>query len=313
MDYITYLSSVQKNLFGYGGPIIIPIGTICCALSLLVFSKKALRKNPCAIYFRCVNLSNLIYIYSSVLMFVLAIGYNIDLSTHSLIGCRFIYYCTILFDTLGAFYLILASIDRFIVTSPNALTRQRSTYRLAFLCILIGTLFWMLFHIHMFIFINLQEVLPGYFVCYFQSELYRNLLFYYGTIIKGILMPLLLIVFGILTWKNLRIVHRNRVIPIRTGNTNLSGDREHSVLTKNRQFTLILLMEIIIYITFTLFLSLVGIYQQIAQSESETIVIYFIRNIALFISYLSLCANFFGNLFISKTFRSQVKHIFLCK
>jgi hypothetical protein len=59
-----------------------------------------------------------------------------------------------------------------------------------------------------FIFIDIQEVAPGYSVSYLQSGLYADLVGYYSTVLKGVPMILLLIIFGIWTWRNLQNVHR---------------------------------------------------------------------------------------------------------
>ncbi|CAF3850729.1 unnamed protein product [Adineta steineri] len=62
--------------------------------------------------------------------------------------------------------VISSSIDRVLVTSTNARTRQRSTPRLAYICISGATLFWMLFHCHALILTDIQEIAPGLFLCY---------------------------------------------------------------------------------------------------------------------------------------------------
>jgi len=96
-----------------------------------LYSKKNLRKNPCSIYFIAYNLANVTYVYSSLLGLTLDIGYKIDFNGYNLSICR-LYLCIVLLSNcLSPFYLILASIDRISVTSLNALTRQRSTRRLA--------------------------------------------------------------------------------------------------------------------------------------------------------------------------------------
>ena len=264
-------------------------------------------------YLIAVNVSNFLYIYSSILFVTLSLGYNIDLSSHNIVVCRLVYYSSLLFDCLSSFYLILASIDRVLVTSPSALTRQRSTRRLAFICLLSGTLFWMVFHSHTFIFIDIQEVAPGYFVCYFQSGLYADLVGYYSTVLKGVLMIFLLIIFGTWTWRNLQNVHRHTINHVTSTHGNVVREQENVIVVKNRQFTLILLMEILIYITFNSMLSIIGIYQQIVKNESQTTFNYFIRIIGAFVSYIPLFANFFGNVLISKTFRSEVKRVLSCQ
>ncbi|UJR18917.1 hypothetical protein I4U23_022045 [Adineta vaga] len=106
-----------------------------------------------------------------------------------------------------------SSIDRVIVTSPNALTRQRSSLNLTYKSLFIGTIFWMFFHSHTLILIGYQELAPGYYIYYFQLGIYTELIGYYSTFIRGILMSLLLIIFGIWTCKNLQDIRIRRISP----------------------------------------------------------------------------------------------------
>ncbi|CAF3872175.1 unnamed protein product, partial [Adineta steineri] len=64
-NYIWLLKSITKYLYQIGGPILICIGSLSCILSLIVFTKKSLRKNPCSLYFISYNIANLILMYSS--------------------------------------------------------------------------------------------------------------------------------------------------------------------------------------------------------------------------------------------------------
>lgn len=64
------------------------------------------------------------------------LGYQINPSLENLALCRL---------RLSPFCLHLSSIDRSLVTSRNARTRQRSTQPLAYICLAIGTMFWALF------------------------------------------------------------------------------------------------------------------------------------------------------------------------
>lgn len=76
-DYILYLKSIPKYLYQFGGPILIFIRSISCILSLIVFTKKNLRKNPCSMYLIAYNIVNFILIYASILMVTLSAGYSI--------------------------------------------------------------------------------------------------------------------------------------------------------------------------------------------------------------------------------------------
>ncbi|UJR18184.1 hypothetical protein I4U23_005085 [Adineta vaga] len=196
-DFIKYLLTIQTNLYKYGGPIQIIFGTIGCILSLIVFSKNNLRKNPCSIYFIAYNTISLIMIYTVILPHILIIGYQIDPSSYNLNFCRFRLYNLLLYNILGSSYLILASIDRILLTSRNVRTRQRSTVRLAYLSILLVTLFWLLITSHTLIFARIISIGSNFSYCYFEVDGYYTFLSYFAALVKGILCPLLLLIFGL--------------------------------------------------------------------------------------------------------------------
>jgi hypothetical protein len=205
---IMSLDLAQQYLYQFGGPVVIGLSSVSSMLSLLVFTKKKLRKNPCSIYFIAFHINNLLFIYTSTLFATLSNGYNISPSAYNLGFCRFYIYITLLSDVLSPFYLILASIDRVLVTSPNALTRQRSTHRLAYICIISGTIFWMLFHSYALALSTIVEFIPNYFYCYFSSGVDLSFVGYYEAIVKGLLVPLSMAFFGLWTVKNTQNVRR---------------------------------------------------------------------------------------------------------
>ena len=160
--YVTSLLRAQTYLYRFGGPILTSLGTVSCILSLAVFTKKNLRKNPCAIYLIAYHIASLLLIYTTILPQTLAKGYDVDPTSYNLPFCRFRWYTTLLFDVLGPSYLILASVDRILLTSRHALTRQRSTPRLAYACIMSVTLFWLLAESHTLAFCHIFVLGPNY-------------------------------------------------------------------------------------------------------------------------------------------------------
>jgi hypothetical protein len=206
-DIVIEMESAQTYLFRYGCPILIVIGTVSCIINVSVFTQKNLRKNPCSIYFIAYNVANFLFIFSLLLPLTLQIGYTIDFSIHNLYICHLRLYISILFDCLSPFYLILASVDRILITSPNALTRQRSTLRLAYICIACGTLFWTLFHIHALIFGTILQLGPYYFVCYYQLGVYFSFMGYYSVIKETVALSLM-IICGLWAIKNVRHMRR---------------------------------------------------------------------------------------------------------
>ncbi|UJR18291.1 hypothetical protein I4U23_005194 [Adineta vaga] len=316
-DFIEYLIRIQTNSHRFGGPILIIFGTISCILSLLIFTKNNLRKNPCSIYFMAYNTVCLIMIYTIILPYTLSIGYNIDTVLLNINICRFRLYNILLSDVLGPSYLILASIDRILITSRNARTRHRSTVRSAYLSIFLIALFWLLITSHTLIFARIIPIGPSLNIYYFQSGDYYIFISYYAVIFKGFLCPLSMIIFGLWSIKNVRSLVR--IHPNSLGEThgtiqNNACSVKHS---KDRQLFRILIYDIFIYLTFNLMLSIVLIYQQIVQPSSENIIDNQLRTfyiiLGTFSCYIPSCIGFYSNLFISKMFRNSAKQVFLCK
>ena len=221
-------------------------------------------------------------------------------------------------DILSPCYLILASIDRIFVTSRNALTRQRSTNRLAWICIISVAIFWILFHSHTLVLVNGIPTGPNQYRCFFNLGLYYTLITYYTLIIQGICIPLLLIIFGLWTLKNIRsIMHQTRVSPVIEPSRTMTGDALPSTRSKDRQLSLMLLIEISVYIIFTSVLTSVLMYGQLTQnnvkSADELQFNLFLTNIGNFCNYIPCCVGGFINIFVSKIFRKEVRDTLCCK
>ncbi|CAF1047067.1 unnamed protein product [Adineta steineri] len=308
IDYILSLISIQTNLYKYGGPILMILGTVSCVLSLIVFTKKNLRKSPCAIYLVAYNIGNLLQIYTTMLIAILSFGYNIDPSVYSLSFCHFRYYIQFLSNALSPSYLILASIDRILITSPNALTRQRSTLHLTYICIIGVTLFWSSAHIHTLFLTYISEPIPSVMICTCQSGFYLAFVNYYIILVQNILIPLLMIILGIWAVKNLRQRRQVTVVTVTTAAVTVRPT--HS---KDSQLIQILMIDIGIYIVFNAMLPATVIYLQILQARSAGIteleLASLLLNVALFSSYVPFLVGFYTNFLMSKTFRYEVKNI----
>ncbi|UJR19584.1 hypothetical protein I4U23_022719 [Adineta vaga] len=318
MSELRTLQSIQTNLFRFGGPFLIINATISCTINLFVFTKSTLRKNPCTICLIAANIANILFVYFSFIPLVMQVGYDIDPSSTNIVYCRFRFYTSYVFSSLGPTYMVLASIDRTLLTSRDAGIRKRSTYRLAITCIIVLALFWMIFHIHAFIFTEIIQFGPNILLCYFQPGNYTVFITYYSLLFNAIIPPLLMIMFGLWTLKNVGTVHNN-VHP--TGsliNASTTMGRQHIIGSKDHQLIKMLLVDIVIYIIFRIPLAVFLIYQQITQYQSKSsdqiAIDYFILNITYFLFMIVPAINCYTNLLISKTFRVELKEAFLhCK
>jgi hypothetical protein len=280
-------------------------------MNLSVFTQKNLRKNPCSIYFIAYNVANFIFICSLLLALTLNTGYNIDLSIHNLGLCHLRLYASILFDCLSPFYLILASIDRILITSPNALTRRRSTLRLAYICIVSGTLFWALFHVHALIFGTIRQAGPNY-ICYYQVGVYFSFMGYYS-VIKQTVALTLMIICGLWAIKNVQRMRRVGAVTELSLSRTVVETNPRSTSSKDRQLVLILLMDITIYGLFSFLYAIFLMYQIITtnyiKSLQQQAIEAIVTELCLFCLGIPFCTSFYANLIISKTFRKELKKV----
>ena len=315
--YIQSLAQAQKNIFKFGGPILMVIGMASCTMSLMVFLRKNLRKSSCSIYLVAYNSSNLLLICTTLFFSILATGYNIDPGLYNLHFCRFRMYAIFLFDILGPTYLILASIDRILFTSPNARTRQRSTPRLACICVAISTVLWSLAHVHSLVLSEITEPAPDYIRCYLQIGPYVAVMGYYLLIFKGILVPLLMIILGLWAVKNVRRLARVPPTVSKRTTETTSVQSAHARHSKDRQLLKMLLIDISLYIFFNMMMVVVLMYQQFDQTLTNNIVELWrqtlLLTVSLYSSFIPFCIGCYTNLLVSKTFRQEVKNILMWK
>jgi hypothetical protein len=315
MSSSTSLYSAETYLFQIGGPILLALGIIGGTLNLLVFTGNTLRKSPCAICFVGGNIIDLLFLFISLIPTFLSNGYNINLGGGNLAYCRSLYYVGLILSSLGPSYLILASIDRTLITSRNAATRKRSTRRLAITCIIGLLLFWMIFHIHALIYMEILQYGVNYFVCTFPPGTYTSFITYYSLIVIGVSPPFFMILFGLWTMRNIRqlrnALHRSTATAIGT----VVVGRSYTPQSKDRQLIRMLLMEISVYILARLPSTIFLIYGQITQYETksveQTIIEQFIANITYFAGFIDSSVSCYTNLLVSKTYRLELKRIFL--
>lgn len=311
---LAFLKSIETNLYRIGGPLLIIFGTIGCLITLFIFKEKNLRKHPCTIYFLAFNCSNFALIYSSLLAVMLELGFNINPSAYSLVCCRLRLYTLLLFDCLSSFYLILISMDRMLVTSINATTRRRSSRTFAYKCVIIGTIFWVLFNSHALFLTERIRISATAFTCYFRPGSYVTFIAFYS-LTKSILMPLCMITFGIQTIRNIRSIRRINILHTITASTNTNT----FAILSSRDSKLIrtVWIHICIYVVFSLTMTSFLLYDQFTQYrikdnvQKQADLLW--RYIGTFGIYMRYCLCGYVNLLVSDTVRQRIRNCFFWK
>ena len=189
-------------------PIIILSGIVSNSLNVVILSRPNLMHHACSSYFLSLAIVNLFY--SSVIMTInlLADGYQFDLSSSSSFSCKLTGYLLNLCPYLSLYLIVLASIDRYCASSMHASIRRLNSVKIARWAI--GLLFISLMAIMSWAFVvfDLQQL--GLLRCVIQSEFLSGQIFLFGLIVCYVIVPpLLMILFGLLTIKNIQTTRLN--------------------------------------------------------------------------------------------------------
>ncbi|CAF1074926.1 unnamed protein product [Rotaria sp. Silwood1] len=264
-----------------------------------------MRKNPGSIYFIAFNIANILLIWNVLVPYVYLHWTGFDLTIFNLIYCRFRLYLLNVLMILPPSYLILSSIDRTLITSRNALTRQRSTRHLALWSISGITLLWLLYYSHIWFLVNIQSPAPGVSICFYKSGVYSMFMSYSTMTVTGFLPPLVMAIFGILTIRNFRQVQ----VHCTSNESNTTGP----LSSKDRQLTIMLLFEVLIFIIFSLIGSILFVYTQRIPNESKTIeqqaLDFFLLDFGLNLVFIQASTSCYSNFIVSKSFRQNIQKL----
>lgn len=128
---ITTLSIIQLNLGLYVYPFIFILGNIGSFLNVLILTQPVYLKNSCSCYILASSLMNIIIINLIVLFHMLSLGFGIDPTKTSTFFCPFRQYVSHAISLLSRFYIVLACVDRWAMSSTNAKYRAFSHIKVA--------------------------------------------------------------------------------------------------------------------------------------------------------------------------------------
>ena len=302
--YIQLLNTVIVSIYGYGNTVIYVLGTIGNLLSIAIFLKKKWRKNVCVFYFLVSLLLSLVGLNCIVLASSFMTGWNINIQNSSVLLCKLLFYVSFVTATLTPTVLILASIDRLLISSQNIDTRLYSSKRLAYFLISISTIFWILFNLHTLIKVNIQQFGISYFVCYYDlSPFYLNFA-NYCLMIFNCIFCLLMIILSVLSLKNVR---RIRAVP-------RQQRREvRSMTKKDFQLLRCLFAQDVVYISSSILSTVYAVYKIVTSDQRRTpleqAIVDFLDKLFTFIFFIFYCSSFFIFVCVSKAFRQEVKQI----
>ncbi len=107
------------------------LGLVGNIFNILIFTRRSLFKNPCTVYFLSATCVNINVLFFGLLVRSLMDGFNIDVISNSLVLCRLRYIFFHPSSVLSSCFLVLASIDRFCISSQSIRLRKFSHLAIA--------------------------------------------------------------------------------------------------------------------------------------------------------------------------------------
>ncbi|CAF1253506.1 unnamed protein product [Rotaria sordida] len=123
----------------YSGTLVIILGCIGNILSIVVFSRKALRSRSCSIYFLALSMSDINVLIGYTFENLLYHGYNIQVLSNSFM-CKSIIFLIYASTDISNYLLTLAAMDRCILISNSTIRYRfcrKLTAKLMIICVII--------------------------------------------------------------------------------------------------------------------------------------------------------------------------------
>jgi hypothetical protein len=202
--------------------------------------------------------------------------------------------------------IILACIDRFLITSNRAGFRAFSTSKRAKYVIFFSCIFWSLFVSHTAIMttvVNGQCIMFGVYSIIYSA---------YSLTFVSLIPTIILGIFGYLTYRNMRQMQK-RVQPVVQNTINVNNN----IQRRDRDLLIIVIAEVVTYIVTTALFPLIQLEMMITQyvmpnkSFQYSQVEIFIINIAYFLLAVNSAVSFYVYLISSKSFRRDFKQLIM--
>jgi hypothetical protein len=202
--------------------------------------------------------------------------------------------------------IILACIDRFLITNNRATWRALSTPKRAKWLCFFSIIFWFLIDMHMSI---MQTIINGQCV---QVGIYPQFYAVYSIVFVGSLPTIIMGILGYLTYRNMK-QRRVRVQPIGYNRT----DANNSIRRLDRDLLIIVISEVLFYVAttslfpLTLLEIMISGYVISNKSVQYLQIEGFIFSIAIFLLFVNSSTSFYIYLVSSKSFRRDFKRLII--
>jgi hypothetical protein len=285
------------------------LGTFGNIINILIFTRRTLRSNACSIYFLALSINNLFALYVALLTRLLSSGWQIDPSNTYNILCKLRIFFVYISLCLIQWFIVLASIDRFLSSSQTVRYRNLSSVSNARKATVFMIIFITLAHFHVLVWWSTGDV-GTTSICNIFDPIYDISFSLFYIFFTCLIPPTLMIIFGLKTILNVRKL-RSQVAP-QSDNT-----RNERLRSKDRQMIKMLLFQVVLTIICTTPFTAINVYSTINDNieitpldPSATAIYNFSANVCRLLNYFNPVTAFYIYTLTGRTFRIEMKHIF---
>ncbi|CAF2857827.1 unnamed protein product [Rotaria sp. Silwood2] len=281
------LAIIQQNVARYGLSTLLVLGNVGNIFTIFILSRSVKQKvNSCSLYLLSASISNWIVINTALISNIIGVD-HIDPQHTSNIICKIRWSGTHALLMLSRSFMIAACIDRWALCSRNATIRSFSRPHQAIRLIIILIIVWTIIPIHMVIFFNNTSgrciATPGVYALFYAI---------YSLFIIGIIPLLLMIVFSMRAWHNLRLA-RTRIAQAGTNNVKIAKrDRDLMKMLSGEVFVYCLTtIPYPINLIYSVSTNSIAAFKSPERKAIESLVGYIVSPL---LNFMYCCAQFYG-------------------
>ncbi|UJR18047.1 hypothetical protein I4U23_004948 [Adineta vaga] len=317
---IDSLINANRIFYQVWSYLLIVLGTVGHVLNVCVFTRPTLRSNPCARYFLAASISGIFCIYANILLRLFQLMYsNYNPFGYSTASCKILSFIVYCFRCNTSWFIVLASIDRFLCSSTSKSVREWSNLRMTHRAIVFVIVVVGLFYLYVPIqFENIQTNVkcPGTQTTYpLFNGIWNLLIFSLGP-------SLCMLIFGLLTIRHIHASLR------RTGAENIQLQTSNECVahiqnrlarrkTTDRQLTRMMLIQCLYFSLLSTPVSVLYIYVavriDVVSDALQTAKDALFTGVSSLLSVTSACTTFYLFTLSSPLFRRELASLFKCQ
>jgi hypothetical protein len=306
-DYTASLADATVQFNRYVPIPLLLLGMIGNVLNVFIFRRRSLRSNPCSVCFIAASVVNLFILFDGLIPRIL-LSFQSDPAETSNILCKLKYYVVYASSALSSWFIGLATIDRYLSSSPNALTRQLSTLRRTRWLMLALTIFSLVFFADVLV-CFVANIPDEELKCNARAGTCRNYHNYSYAVLYSFGPCVIMGTFGILIIMNVRKIGTLVVPQVQT-----VTDTKRSVRTTkpgDRQVISMLLVQVLFLVLFSCPISIVRIYLGLTDSTNKTTLRLTQENLmvqlVIMLTFIPNIDTFYLYTLTGKTFRKELR------